>query len=113
MNLASHESGPEEWAPALAALVDEVNADAIDGASVVVEGRQFLQLRLPVELIFPVLTQPLHELEIDAVRPARAAYFIGPAGAGQAQAEIFDRGFGIRQRERFNTQWRNRVIQYR
>src|SRR6476661_3391711 len=90
----------------LAALVNEVNADAIAGASVVVEGRQFLQLRLPVKLILPVLTQPLHEVEIDAVRPVRAGYFIGPAGAGQAQAEIFDRNFGIRQREGLDTQWR-------
>src|SRR6185312_984927 len=97
----------------LAALVNEVNADAIDGAPVVVEGGQFLQLCFPVELILPVLTQPLHEVEIDAVRPARAGYFIGPAGAGQAQAEIFDRSFGIGQRERFDAQWRNLVSQYR
>jgi hypothetical protein len=45
----------------------EMNADAIDGAAIVVEGGQRLQLSLPVELIFPVVAEPPYEVEIDAV----------------------------------------------
>src|ERR1700730_5797094 len=81
------------------ALMDEVNTRAIDGAAIVVEGGEFIQLSFPVEPIFPVVAELPHEVEIDAVIPTRAGYFIGPAGLSQAEAEIFNGGFGVGQRK--------------
>lgn len=51
-------------------LVNEVNADAIHSAAVVTKLRESFCLRLPVERVFPVAAQVLHEVEIDAVLPA-------------------------------------------
>src|ERR1700690_3431456 len=78
-----------------AALMDEMNAQTIDGAAIVVEDGQLVELSFPIELVSPIVAELSHKVEINAEFPARAGYFVGPAGPSQADAEIFNRGFGV------------------
>src|SRR6476661_10390030 len=78
----------------LAAFVNEVNTDAVDGAAMVMEGGHCFQLCLPVEAIFPVVAELSQITAIEAIVPSRAGYLIGPAGTGQTGTKIFDRSFG-------------------
>lgn len=85
-----------------AALVDKMNANAIDGSAIVVEGGKLFKLSFPVELILPVVADLAHESEIDTVLPARAGYFVRPPSMSKPVPKVVDGAFGIGQRKRFD-----------
>lgn len=74
----------------LAALVDEVEAEAVDLSAEVGEPVDGFLLCAPVEPVLPVVNELLHVGQVRAVVPARARDLVGPAGPRQALAQVVE-----------------------
>ena len=72
----------------LAALVNEVDAQAIDVSAKVGKVVEHLLLRPPVEFVLPVGFQALQVVQVGARVPACPFNLIGQAGAGLAVTEV-------------------------
>jgi hypothetical protein len=58
-----------DWSRAMAPLMEKVDADALRRIPIVMERREPLHLRLPVELLSPVAANLLKKTEAEAVFP--------------------------------------------
>ncbi len=75
-----------------AALMNEVDSNVIGVVAEVMEPGEALDLRFPVEVVFPIGADILQKAEIETVAPARARYFVRPAGAREAVSKIVECG---------------------
>jgi hypothetical protein len=72
----------------LAAIVDKMNAQAIDGGAKVCQAVQCLLLGPPVKPRPPVVDELLEIGQMRAIVPRRPRDLIGPAGVGEALAQV-------------------------
>src|ERR1044072_2264183 len=80
----------QNWhrAAAGAALVDEMEPDAIDVGTEMVEGIETVLLLLPVERVAPIVAKLCKEFRVGAILPTRAFDDVGPARSTQPVLEI-------------------------